>query len=49
MVTEPNAPPVPTLSFEQAKAYLSALIKHDPDSLRMVVAFGKEGRDGVKP
>ncbi len=50
MVTDPNVPPLPPhVSFEQAKAYLSALIKRDPDSLRMVVASAKEWWDGVKP
>ncbi len=50
MVTDPNVPPLPPhISFEQAKAYLSALIKRDPDSLRMVVATAKEWWDGVKP
>jgi pyruvate dehydrogenase (quinone) len=50
MVTDPNVPPLPPhISFEQAKAYLSALIKRDPDSLRMVVASAKEWWDGVKP
>jgi len=48
MVTDPNVPPLPPhVSFEQAKAYLSALIKRDPDSLRMVTATAKEWWDGV--
>ena len=50
MVTDPNVPPLPPhVTYEQAKAYLSALIKRDPDSLRMVVATAKEWWDGVKP
>jgi pyruvate dehydrogenase (quinone) len=50
MVTDPNVPPLPPhLTFEQAKAYLSALIKRDPDSLRMVTASAKEWWDGVRP
>ncbi|TAK83433.1 MAG: thiamine pyrophosphate-requiring protein [Betaproteobacteria bacterium] len=49
MVTDPNVPPLPPhISFEQAKAYLSALIKRDPDSLRMVVASAKEWWDSAK-
>ena len=48
MVTDPNVPPLPPhVSFEQAKAYLSALIQRDPDSLRMVTATAKEWWDGV--
>jgi pyruvate dehydrogenase (quinone) len=50
MVTDPNVPPLPPhITFEQAKAYLSALIKRDPDSLRMVTASAKEWWDGVSP
>jgi pyruvate dehydrogenase (quinone) len=50
MVTDPNVPPLPPhISFDQAKAYLSALIKRDPDSLRMVVASAKEWWDGIRP
>ena len=50
MVTDPNVPPLPPhITFEQAKAYLSALIKRDPDSLRMVTASAKEWWDGARP
>jgi pyruvate dehydrogenase (quinone) len=50
MVTDPNVPPLPPhITFEQARAYLSALIKRDPDSLRMVTASAKEWWDGVRP
>ena len=50
MVTDPNVPPLPPhITFEQAKAYLSALIKRDPDSLAMVTASAKEWWDGVFP
>jgi pyruvate dehydrogenase (quinone) len=50
MVTDPIVPPLPPhVSYEQAKAYLSALIKRDPDAVRMVVATAKEWWDGVKP
>ena len=50
MVTDPNVPPLPPhITFEQAKAYLSALIQRDPDSVRMVTASAKEWWDGVRP
>jgi pyruvate dehydrogenase (quinone) len=50
MVTDPNVPPLPPhITFEQARAYLSALIKRDPDSVRMVTASAKEWWDGVRP
>jgi pyruvate dehydrogenase (quinone) len=50
MVTDPNVPPLPPhITYEQAKAYLSALIKRDPDSVRMVTASAKEWWDGVNP
>ena len=50
MVTDPNVPPLPPhITFEQAKAFLSALINRDPDSLRMVTASAKEWWDGAFP
>jgi pyruvate dehydrogenase (quinone) len=50
MVTDPNVPPLPPhITFEQAKAYLSALIKRDPDSLEMVRATAKDWWDGMFP
>lgn len=50
MVTDPNVPPLPPhITFEQAKAYLSALIKRDPDSLDMVIASAKDWWDSVFP
>ena len=50
MVTDPNVPPIPPhITYEQAKAYLSALINRDPDSVRMVTASAKEWWDGVFP
>lgn len=50
MVTDPNVPPLPPhITFEQAKAYLSALVKGDPDSVRMVIASAKEVWDGWFP
>ncbi len=50
MVTDPNVPPIPPhITYEQAKAYLSALINRDPDSVRMVAASAKEWWDSVFP
>jgi pyruvate dehydrogenase (quinone) len=50
MVTDPNVPPLPPhITFEQAKAYLSALIKRDPDSLDMVMSSAKDWWAGVFP
>lgn len=50
MVTDPDVPPLPPhIKPEQAKAYLSALIKRDPAALRMVVATAKEWWDGLFP
>jgi pyruvate dehydrogenase (quinone) len=35
--TDPNVPPLPPhLTFEQAKAYASAVLKGDPDSWQMI-------------
>jgi len=37
MVTDPNVPPLPPhITMKQAKAYLEALIKGDPDALQVV-------------
>jgi pyruvate dehydrogenase (quinone) len=48
MVTDPDVPPLPPhISYEQAKAYLSALLKRDPDSLGIVKASAKDWWDGV--
>jgi len=43
MVTDPNVPPLPPhVTMEQAKAYLSALIKRDADAVEMIKASAKE-------
>ena len=43
MVTDPSVPPLPPhVTAEQAKAYLSALIKGDPDAIEMIKASAKE-------
>jgi pyruvate dehydrogenase (quinone) len=41
--TDPNVPPLPPhLTFEQAKAYASAVLKGDPDSWQMIKQTVKE-------
>jgi pyruvate dehydrogenase (quinone) len=43
MVTDPSVPPLPPhITMEQAKAYLSALIERDADSIAIVKASAKE-------
>jgi pyruvate dehydrogenase (quinone) len=43
MVTDPNVPPLPPdISMKEAKAYLSALIKGDADSIAVIKASAKE-------
>jgi pyruvate dehydrogenase (quinone) len=43
MVTDPNVPPLPPdVSMQQAKAYLTALIKGDPEAIAIVKATVKE-------
>ena len=43
MVTDPNVPPLPPdVTLAQAKSYLSALIKGDPDALAMVRATARQ-------
>jgi pyruvate dehydrogenase (quinone) len=50
MVTDPNVPPLPPeVSAKQAKAYLSALLKGDPDSIAVVKATIKETWDSWFP
>ncbi|MCK0512443.1 thiamine pyrophosphate-requiring protein [Aromatoleum buckelii] len=50
MVTDPDVPPLPPhISAKQAKAYLSALLHGDPDSLGIVVASFKESWDSLFP
>jgi pyruvate dehydrogenase (quinone) len=37
VVTDPNVPPIPpTITYEQAKNYTSAVLKGDPDALEMI-------------
>jgi pyruvate dehydrogenase (quinone) len=50
MVTDPDVPPLPPfISAKQAKAYLSALLHRDPDSIGIVKASAKEWWDGLFP
>jgi len=43
MVTDPNVPPLPPhITVKQAKAYLEALIKGDPDAIEVVKASAKQ-------
>ncbi|HWH73023.1 MAG TPA: thiamine pyrophosphate-dependent enzyme, partial [Methylibium sp.] len=48
--TDPEVPPLPPhIKPDQAKAYLSALVKRDPGASRMFVATMKEWWDGLFP
>jgi pyruvate dehydrogenase (quinone) len=50
MVTDPNVPPLPPhVNMKEAKAYLSALLHGDPDSVQMVLASAREVWDGFFP
>ncbi|MBS1191720.1 MAG: poxB [Rhodocyclaceae bacterium] len=50
MVTDPDVPPLPPhITLKEAKAYLSALLHGDPDSLGIVVASFKEEWDTLFP
>jgi pyruvate dehydrogenase (quinone) len=41
--TDPNVPPLPPhITFEQARAYLSSIIKGDPDAMAIVRQSAKE-------
>ena len=41
--TDPNVPPLPPhISFEQARAYLSSIVKGDPDAMAMVKQTAKQ-------
>jgi pyruvate dehydrogenase (quinone) len=43
MVTDPNVPPLPPhITMKEAKAYLEALIKGDPDAIEIVKASAKQ-------
>jgi pyruvate dehydrogenase (quinone) len=43
MVTDPNVPPLPPhITVKQAKSYLEALIKGDPDAIEVIKASAKQ-------
>jgi pyruvate dehydrogenase (quinone) len=49
MVTDPNVPPLPPhITAQQAKAYLEALIKGDPDAIEVVKASAKQAWASVR-
>jgi pyruvate dehydrogenase (quinone) len=50
MVTDPNVPPIPPhITLKQARAYMSALLLGDPDSVGIVIASVKETWDNLFP
>jgi pyruvate dehydrogenase (quinone) len=50
MVTDPNIPPLPPhISSKNAKAFFSALVHRDPDSLAIIQASIKQVWDGLFP
>jgi pyruvate dehydrogenase (quinone) len=50
MVTDPNVPPLPPhITVKEAKAYMSALLHGDADSMRIVIASIKETWDSLFP
>jgi pyruvate dehydrogenase (quinone) len=50
MVTDPDVPPLPPhIQFNQARAYLSALIKGDPDAKGIIMASFREEWETLFP
>ena len=50
MVTDPDMPPLPPhITLQQTRAYLSALLHGDPDSVGVVIASVKETWDSLFP
>ena len=50
MVTDPDVPPVPAhITAKQMRAYVSALLHGDVDSLGIVIASAKEWWDSAFP
>jgi pyruvate dehydrogenase (quinone) len=50
MATDPNVPPLPPhVTAKQAKSYLEALIKGDPDAIEIVKASAKQMWASVRP
>lgn len=49
-ITDPDVPPLPPhISFEQAKAYTSALIKGDPDERGIIIQTFRDAIDTILP
>jgi pyruvate dehydrogenase (quinone) len=49
-ITDPDVPPLPPhISFEQAKAYLSSLLKGDPDEAGIIKQTIKGVADTILP
>ncbi|HEY0338697.1 MAG TPA: thiamine pyrophosphate-requiring protein, partial [Burkholderiales bacterium] len=50
MVADPNVPPLPPhVTSKQLKAYMSALLKGDPEAARIVIASAKETWESLFP
>ena len=50
MVTDPDVPPLPPhITSKQAKAFLSALVNRDPDSVGIIAASFKQSWDSLFP
>jgi pyruvate dehydrogenase (quinone) len=50
MITDPDVPPLPPhVTAKQARAFFSALVKRDPDSIGIIKAAAKEVWDGWFP
>lgn len=48
--TDPDVPPLPPhIRFDQARAYMSALLKGDPDAMGIIKASAKEFMDQLLP
>jgi pyruvate dehydrogenase (quinone) len=49
-VTDPNVPPLPPhIKYEQAKSYAQAVLKGDPDALKIVWQSVRKGLKGIIP
>lgn len=50
VMTDPNVPPLPPhITSDQAKAYLSALWRRDPDSFSMIKNSARQWWDSIAP
>jgi pyruvate dehydrogenase (quinone) len=49
-VTDPNVPPLPPhIKYEQAKSYAQAVLKGDPDALKIIWQSVRKGLKGIIP